>query len=266
MGMKNGRGTEKFAKVQEYRWLNTAALVLFLVGVLAGGLSILLVASSRRQLAEENGILVASERLISSMKDLETGYRGFALSGEEPYLEPYHLAERVLPEEMAELHTDPSRRQLLTELIQSKHQFAEETIAARRHGQVERLTEKSIMDSIRGVIAGIQTDAHGKIARVDQRESFWLPILEIVSGVALPLSFLCVSLIALVRRRRERAASALLERVLDHAPIGFGLVDDDLRIRHVNQAFLTMTGGTGPVSASAALWDLLPGLRTRLEP
>ncbi len=266
MSRKHRRHREKLAGVREYRWLNTAALVLFLVGSVAGALSILLVSSSRRQLTEQNGILMASERLISSMKDLETGYRGFALSGEETYLEPYQLAERVLPEEFAALHTDPAGRQLLADLIQSKRQYAAQTIAARRNGQVERLTEKSIMDNIRSVITEIQDRAHREIARVDRRESFWLPILEITAGVTLPLSFLCVSLVALVRRRKERAAAALLERVLDHAPIGFGLVGNDLRVRHVNEAFLRLSNRTLPVTPSTTVWDLLPLLRTWLEP
>ena len=259
---------ERFARVQEYRWLNTAALICFLVGVVAGAIAITLVSTSRKQLSEENGILVASERLISSMKDLETGYRGFALTGNESYLEPYTMAEGVLPAELAELHTDAARRQRLTDLIEAKHRFAEQVIGAKRNGQTDpAVAEKSIMDTIRGIINNIQSDARDTISRIDRRESLWLPVLEIISGVCLPLSFLAVSAVALVRRRRERASAALLERVLDHAPIGFGLVGADLRVRLVNPAFVKLSRAGAVANGNVPmLWDYLSNLRQQLEP
>ncbi len=264
---KRVRG-ERFAGLQEYRWLNTAALVFFLVGVLAGGLAIALVANSRKQLAEQNGILVTSERLLSSMKDLETGYRGFALTGNESYLEPYTMAEGILPGELAALHTDGASHQRLTDLIEEKHRFAEQVIGAKRNGVMDpAVAEKSIMDSIRSIINTIQSNAHRTIDRIDRRESLWLPVLELIAGVGLPLSFLAVSAVALVRRRRERAGAALLERVLDHAPIGFGLVGADLGMRHVNHKFLTFASGhTADAVRNGKLWDYLPDLRQQLEP
>ena len=265
---------ERFSRVQEYRWLNTAALIFFLVGALAGALSIALVANSRKQLAEQNGILMAAERLLSSIKDLETGYRGFALTGVEMYLEPFHLAERVLPEQLAALHASPERRKKLSDLIETKHTFADEVIAARQSAGKQGAADlaltgegKRLMDAIRSTVSDIQGDALATMARVDVRESLWLPILELISGICLPLSFLAVSIVALVRRRKERAGAALLERVLDHAPIGFGLVGADLRIRHINQAFLRLSDAKAPPAAAGRmLWEYLPMVRQQLEP
>ncbi|MGI4755643.1 MAG: response regulator [Janthinobacterium lividum] len=260
-------------RVREFRWLNAAAFCLFLLGTLAGAASIAVVAHSRKEMAEQNGILVAAERLLSSMKDLETGYRGYALTGEDEYLEPYRLAERTVPGELAALHTSPQDLQQLNALIQSKHSFAEGIIAARQGAGREGASTliftgegKRTMDGVRTEIGKVQDAARREIDRIDHLESFWLPILELVSGITLPLSFLAVFIVSLIRRRRERASAALLERVLDHAPIGFGLVDQNARIRHVNQAFVAMSSAATPAAGYEMLWDLLPSVRPQLEP
>ena len=38
----------------------------------------------------DNAVVIATERLLSSLKDVETGQRGFVITGKEQYLEPYH--------------------------------------------------------------------------------------------------------------------------------------------------------------------------------
>ncbi|MGI4853045.1 MAG: response regulator [Janthinobacterium lividum] len=271
--MKSISVGEKISRVREYRWLNSAALLLFLAGLLAGALSIALVAASRRQMAEQNSVVVAAEKLLSSMKDLETGYRGYALTGEDDYLQPYRLAEQTVPGELAALHATPQQLAQLSDLIAAKHSFAQRVIEERQAAGREGASEvtltgegKRSMDGIRSVLDGVNADAHTRINRIDQRESLWLPALELISGISLPLSFLAVSIVALIRRRRERAGTALLERVLNHAPMGFGLVDQNLRIRHANQAFIALATGKHSSAATGMLWDLLPGMRPQLEP
>ena len=37
----------------------------------------------------ENALVIATERLLSGLKDVETGQRGFVITGQEQYLEPY---------------------------------------------------------------------------------------------------------------------------------------------------------------------------------
>ena len=50
------------------------------------------------RLATENELTIESERLLSMMKDLETGERGFLLVGREEYLEPYVAALAQVPD------------------------------------------------------------------------------------------------------------------------------------------------------------------------
>lgn len=197
---------------QEYHWLNQAAIILFLLGVACGALAILLVASSRKQLQQQNNVLVASERVMSSVKDLETSYRGFALTGQDSYLQPFYAAGAILPGELTELHATDSQIQQLTALVNAKRQFGELVIAHRRATGVGVLAEQTIMTRIRELVATIQDEAHTEIRQIDHRESLWLPILELTSGVCLPLAFLEVSVVALIRRRKEREGAERLRQ------------------------------------------------------
>src|SRR4029078_2585678 len=48
-------------------------------------------------------VLAALRDLLSLMKDAETGQRGFLLTGDEAYLEPYERAVRIVPAGLAAL-------------------------------------------------------------------------------------------------------------------------------------------------------------------
>ena len=48
-------------------------------------------------------VIAQSEDLLSTLKDAETGQRGFIITGDEKYLEQYNVALARLPEELASL-------------------------------------------------------------------------------------------------------------------------------------------------------------------
>jgi signal transduction histidine kinase len=62
------------------------------------------------------------ETIMSSAKDAETGSRGYILTGEEPYLQPYNDALRELPGEVAEFKSltgdNPSQQARIVEMSQ----------------------------------------------------------------------------------------------------------------------------------------------------
>jgi CHASE3 domain sensor protein len=45
-------------------------------------------------------VIAQSAQLLSTLKDAETGQRGFTITGDEKYLEPYNAAVARLPEEL----------------------------------------------------------------------------------------------------------------------------------------------------------------------
>ena len=48
-------------------------------------------------------VINAVERVLGSLKDAETGTRGYLLTGDDTYLAPYALAKAALPEELNQL-------------------------------------------------------------------------------------------------------------------------------------------------------------------
>jgi methyl-accepting chemotaxis protein len=103
---------------------------------------------------------------LSSLKDAETGQRGFVLTGEERYLEPYTAAIKVIDsniQELRQLTLDNPRQQTriaaLKQLAANKLAELAETIALRRQRGERAAVEvvltdrgKKAMDDIRQVV------------------------------------------------------------------------------------------------------------------
>ncbi len=81
--------------------LNGAALTLLIVGLGLAGLAIVSATHERRLIDDQEQTLVAAEHVLSTAKDLETGERGFAITGEDRYLQPYRRAVAELPAALA---------------------------------------------------------------------------------------------------------------------------------------------------------------------
>ena len=82
-----------------------SVLLAFLVG---GAFAVLLVALRQERHSsdlsrESQGVLVAANRLERLVIDLETGERGFVITGEDRFLEPWNAARAALPDASAEL-------------------------------------------------------------------------------------------------------------------------------------------------------------------
>ncbi len=106
-------------------------------------------------------VLNRASEIYKLTLDMETGMRGFLLSGKEDYLEPYELARskfRPLVEQLAErIEDNPAqvqRTQRVLALQQQWDQYAQEVIGSRRDGgdyleEVGRGRGKSLIDGMR---------------------------------------------------------------------------------------------------------------------
>jgi signal transduction histidine kinase len=94
------------------------------------------------------------ESIMSSAKDAETGSRGFLITGEEQYLEPYVRARRELPEKLNHFASltsgGPARTDLLLEMravLEQRLGLLQQGIDLRRSGDSERETVRSLVVS-----------------------------------------------------------------------------------------------------------------------
>jgi signal transduction histidine kinase len=118
------------------------------------------------------------EALLSLLKDAETGERGYIISQQDRFLEPYTLATSRINAQKDELkvltENDPVyRRQLpqLDSLIATHIAFLDNNIHMVKNGQIQQVTEivvsgqgKKLLDTIRTAIGHLQQHESKKLA------------------------------------------------------------------------------------------------------
>ncbi len=224
--------------------------------------------------ARWNAVILQTEHLLSVVKDAETGQRGFLITGEEPYLEPYRAAQGEFPAEVAGLRAllGPAADRLV-QLATDRLDSADRGIDVfRRDGRdaavavVRSGGGKRLMDGLRDEVTLQQRLARAGIASMARRLDPLSDALRIVSVLSTLLAFAALAVLAVRRRREQQLSNALLEGVLENAPVGLGFLDSSFRVRHLNQALTQMSerSGTEPAPGST-IWDVMPTLRAGFE-
>ncbi|MBV9123861.1 MAG: CHASE3 domain-containing protein [Planctomycetes bacterium] len=127
-------------------------------------------------------VLDKLEALLSTLKDAETGQRGYLLTGKDEYLDPYHTAKQTwegLFDDIKTLTQDNREQQrrleLLHPLILAKFEELEETINLRRDQGAEAATKvvltnrgKKSMDDARQLFKEMRDE---EMALLDQRNA-----------------------------------------------------------------------------------------------
>jgi PAS domain S-box-containing protein len=132
---------------------------------------------------ERRRTMVALDDLFSTLQDAETGQRGFIITGDEKYLEPFRSAQARLPERIkrfansSQLGISEGNRNALDEAIQQKIAELTQTIEVRRSEGFEAVLPfirddngKKIMDRIRGMVARLREEQQAELTR-DIQES-----------------------------------------------------------------------------------------------
>ncbi|MCG6154605.1 PAS domain S-box protein [Rubinisphaera margarita] len=178
-----------------------------------------------RSVAESQELMVQLEGLLSNITDAETGQRGFLLTLDESYLDPYessaslvHSDLRKLEELLHENETPLGRLPDLNRAVQAKLDELRETIDLAKDGDreaalviVQSDVGKRLMDEIRTILGSMQeTEAEDVRKRLLETEQSFQSavasaVLSTLVGVAL-LGF--VFYLALRNIRQEQAATA----------------------------------------------------------
>ena len=218
-----------YASTFATRWLGRIALALSALGVLLAVFAFVHSQRARTEIARQNHTLLAAGHLLSTLKDLETGERGYAITGEEEYLEPYHDADNLLDPATAAIGASAADTSALMNLVAAKRAVASEVIAARRTQGADAARAlimtgqgKVTMDAVRVNVAAMETTARQAIARTERSDAWYAPVLGLFAGLSLIAATGTVAVLAHRRRRAERESTALLGSVLDSAPIGLG--------------------------------------------
>ncbi len=158
--------------------------------------------------------------ILSILKDAETGQRGFLLTGEERYLEPYQSATASLDQTLSRLqrHVADNPAQLekikqLGPLIARKMQELDQTIRLRREKGLSAAQAivrlgggKECMDRIRQVIGSMQEIEDGLLAkRIEEvRRENSSTTFAMILATLLNLFLLALGYYAITKHLRER--------------------------------------------------------------
>jgi PAS domain S-box-containing protein len=198
-------------------------LVIALVVVLLTGFLAYRAAASFRHNSEQESItrqvVDATNGLLSSLTNAEMGQRGYLLTGDDRYLDPYTAATTAIPAALAELsrlEATPAEAELverLRPLVEQKMDELAITIELRHEGQAERALSivrtdrgKNVMDQIRQVCAGIQRSTYGRasLQAEEARMSGSRAALISVIGGALLFVLLAYATVTLNRGHQKR--------------------------------------------------------------
>ncbi|MGC4005238.1 MAG: CHASE3 domain-containing protein [Pirellulales bacterium] len=205
------------ALVSNGMYLGLAAIIVFFVG--SGWFSYLntkTLEENTTALTHSQNVLLNLSELLSLLKDAETGQRGYVITGDAEYLEPYDTAVSRIKEKFTDIKhlVQGSLKQttvlpLLRERIDLKLQELAETIELRRTKGFEQAKEivvtnrgKRTMDHIRAQVDEMQlTERELRQERIFEMENAYR--ISIGSGISTGLLGVVLSIAVTYLLRRS---------------------------------------------------------------
>ncbi|NDP63491.1 CHASE3 domain-containing protein [Polaromonas sp.] len=259
------------------------ALLVFVLGCLAGvgwlAYQNMQAATDSERLETHTRVVIQEfGELLSSLKDAETGQRGFIITGNQDYLAPYRAGLEAVPVVLADLRrltadNPPQQQRLdaLEPLIASKFAVLAKTIALSEsqgfpaaRAAVMAQSGKKHMDDIRALVGQAQAQEaqllkeRSAIRQANSRRTMQSVLLGGALGsLALLLMFIYLRWERAARRLAEtaqQASGALLQVATDAAELGIWTWQSDGdRITWENERtyeIVGLTQGDRPVTAA----------------
>jgi len=268
-------------------WHSLAFLVAFILLVALGwqgkrSQEALLEANQAVNLSLE--IITATQAILSSLQDIETGVRGFVLTSEPVYLEPYERGLMQLEQHRRKLqmlardHTYPAPQWFdrLDEKIADRLMIAADNIQTRRDTDLQTAAAylaqaggKEVMDQLRILLAAVEQHErrrlsagnHAVAETIERNRTFAL-----IGSVLVAILFLAAmaSVQRNLRLRQQLAAKAQagearLGALLQAIPDSLYAIDDEHRVSALTQP----NDNRGP--SPAAVEPLLVGLLAQAD-
>src|ERR1700676_769808 len=211
-------------------------------------------------------VLNSLDTAVARLSDAETGQRGYLLTGEEAYLEPYRAAIKNIDQTIGELKSFTSdnpnqqkRIQILEPLVEKKLAELQRTIDLRKNEGVAAANRvvlegsgKQSMDQIRAIIAEMANEEKDLLRVRTQKanESAVRSVRAILIGTLLSISLLvlCFGLLLRELSERKKAQAALVKSEkwfsTTLASIGDAVIATDMNgsVTFMNSVAQSLTG------------------------
>ncbi len=187
----------------------TISFIMLIVVGAVGYFSIVRVWNNTHELGATYAVIDQLSELMSILKDAETGQRGYLLTGNDTYLEPYRLADASIDNVMKQLRDstadDPFQAHRLEQalpLIQSKMAELKQTIELRRSQGLDAALKvvttgqgKAYMDKVRQVVTEMDNQERSSLHEEKIKTDFAASISETTIILTSLLAFVLIGLI-----------------------------------------------------------------------
>ncbi len=271
------------------RWARSAigsssvpvACILLACAILAGGWNYGAGQGAQADSRRQRSLVVRSDHLVSAMKDLEIGERGYVLTGRPEYLQPYEDALPLIAGDIDGLDALGVRRANgtgaalapLRGLVADEEAFFQSVVTVRRDQGIDAAIAlvgtgegRRLMGAILAAKRSADARADEETTRIEGADRWRSRILGILSLACAAAAVALLARLSLLRRRESQRSRGMLDDVLGNAPVGLGFLDRDLAVRHMNDALSRMADGGVLAGLGCQLWSRHPDLEGRLRP
>jgi PAS domain S-box-containing protein len=230
-------------------------------------------------------VIAASDRLMLTALNAETGVRGYVITGDESFLEPYNSARQDFPQKVQVLKSlitdNPTQRQRLTQITERMEQqfnLFQRRVDLRRQFDSQILERdaklpyegKALMDDVRQRLVEFQTEEQQLLEdRQQDLDAVWNLIAAAVWSIG-GLSILS-SIIAIImfnridweieeQNLRLQQGRSLTRSLIANIVDGVITLDQEGKIEAVNQATIAMFGYDRAILMGKPLEFLLAAL------
>jgi len=246
------------------RLLGITAPILLLTGAVISFLAASYLRETNRSVTHTNEVLMSLEKIISLTKDAETGQRGYLITGESPYLEPYEAALQSVDSQLthlAELTRDSASQQsnslALKNSVNIRLELLKDALLVFQNNGYEAARSfvlsdegKLAMNAVRSQIAKMKAEEKSFLTQREDAAQIAF-ILAVSSGVLTAL--LGILLLVVTARLFAQKLAAESEAAQEKAwlsttlaSIGDAVIATDLqaRVRFMNKTAASITGWT----------------------
>jgi PAS domain S-box-containing protein len=252
---------------KRHYWLNLAIALAFLAVIVFGFVTFrnsMAIRQSEKMVTHSYAAREATRELLASISDMQTGQRGYLLTKEPSYLEPYHAAIKSVESDFSRLRnltleftSQQERLNKLQGLSETYREHLAKSIEAR---DLERPPDQTpeylqlvhsgrgqeLMSKIRSVVAEVLREEEIRLTQREAaaREQATISRVSMIAGNAIALSLLVLtSLIAHFDRFKRdqadiemRTSREKMRAIFDSASDGIISFNTDLSIRLMNRA------------------------------